>query len=198
MLFAGFQRLVRSDAPTGAARSSACCCSIVDTDTPAEPRSAWAVDAASSSSIVRPRSRCRSSDRRQREHVPDREIVEAADVGAPGTESPVRSRLAAGGRWIRTSGTRHKSRGFPQHSGHCGDRGALKRYYLIVQPFFFCASNSGGTGIAHPLRPDVWTNDDHVGNARRSTSAWPARAVRAQGSGHGAAAGRNRLDPVDP
>jgi hypothetical protein len=28
--------------------------------------------------------------------------------------------------------------------------------------------------------------------------AWPARAVRAQGSGHGAAAGRNRLHPVDP
>ena len=82
--------------------------------------------------------------------------------------------------------------------GIAGDRGALKRYHLIVQPFFFCASNSGGTGIAHPLRPDVWTNDDHVGNARRSTSAWPARAVRAQGSGHGAAAGRNRLDPVDP
>ena len=82
--------------------------------------------------------------------------------------------------------------------GIAGGSGALKRYYLIVQPFFFCASNSGGTGIAHPLRPDVWTNDDHVGNARRSTSAWPARAVRAQGSGHGAAAGRNRLDPVDP
>jgi hypothetical protein len=37
---------------------------------------------------------------------------------------------------------RHKSRGFPQHSGHCGGNGgALKRYHLIVQPFFFCASN---------------------------------------------------------
>ena len=62
---------------------------------------------------------------------------------------------------------RHKSRGFPQHSGHCGGSGALKRYHLIVQPFFFCASNSGGTGIAHPLRPNVWANDDHVGNAPR-------------------------------
>jgi transposase len=37
---------------------------------------------------------------------------------------------------------RHKSRGFPQHSGHGGRiDGALKRYRLIVQPFFFCASN---------------------------------------------------------
>ena len=37
---------------------------------------------------------------------------------------------------------RHKSRGFPQHSGHCGGiGGALKRYHLMVQPFFFCASN---------------------------------------------------------
>jgi hypothetical protein len=34
---------------------------------------------------------------------------------------------------------RHKSRGFPQHSGRIG--GALKRYHLMVQPFFFCASN---------------------------------------------------------
>jgi hypothetical protein len=37
---------------------------------------------------------------------------------------------------------RHKSRGFPQHSGHCGGiGGALKRYHLIVLPFFFCTSN---------------------------------------------------------
>ena len=37
---------------------------------------------------------------------------------------------------------RRKSRGFPQHSGHCGGIGeALKRYHLMVQPFFFCASN---------------------------------------------------------
>ena len=37
---------------------------------------------------------------------------------------------------------RHKSRGFPQHSGHSGGiGGALKRYHLMVQPFFFCASD---------------------------------------------------------
>jgi hypothetical protein len=37
---------------------------------------------------------------------------------------------------------RHKSRGFPQRSGQCGGiGGALKRYHLMVQPFFFCASN---------------------------------------------------------
>jgi hypothetical protein len=37
---------------------------------------------------------------------------------------------------------RRKGRGFPQHSGHCGGiGGALKRYHLMVQPFFFCASN---------------------------------------------------------
>ena len=37
---------------------------------------------------------------------------------------------------------RRKSRGFPQHSEHSGGiGGALKRYHLMVQPFFFCASN---------------------------------------------------------
>jgi hypothetical protein len=37
---------------------------------------------------------------------------------------------------------RHKSPGFPQHSGHCGGiGGALKRNHQMVQPFFFCASN---------------------------------------------------------
>ena len=42
---------------------------------------------------------------------------------------------------------RHKSRGFPQHSGHSGGiGGALKRYHLMVQPSFFCTSN-------HPIEP---------------------------------------------
>ena len=37
---------------------------------------------------------------------------------------------------------RHKSRGFPEHSGHCeGIGGARKRYHLMVQPLFFCAWN---------------------------------------------------------
>jgi len=37
---------------------------------------------------------------------------------------------------------RRKSRGFPQHSGHGGGiDGALKRYHLIVQAFFFSASH---------------------------------------------------------
>ena len=37
---------------------------------------------------------------------------------------------------------RHKSGGFPQHSGHCGGiGGARKRYHLIVEPLFFCAWN---------------------------------------------------------
>ena len=37
---------------------------------------------------------------------------------------------------------RHKSRGFPEHSGHCaGYRRARKRYHLMVQPFFSCASS---------------------------------------------------------
>ena len=39
---------------------------------------------------------------------------------------------------------RRKSRGFPQHSGGIG--GALKRYHLMVQPFFFCASNHSEPG----------------------------------------------------
>jgi len=35
---------------------------------------------------------------------------------------------------------RHKSLGFPQHSGHGGgSTGSLKRHHLILQPFFFCA-----------------------------------------------------------
>ena len=43
-----------------------------------------------------------------------------------------------------------------------GIGGALERYDLIVQPFF-CPSNSGGTGIAHPLVPMFGQNDDHGG-----------------------------------
>ena len=37
---------------------------------------------------------------------------------------------------------RRKSRGFPQRFGYRGGiGGALKRYHLMVQPFFSCASN---------------------------------------------------------
>jgi hypothetical protein len=37
---------------------------------------------------------------------------------------------------------RHKSRGFPQHFGHCGGiGGALKRYHLMAQPLSSCALN---------------------------------------------------------
>jgi len=57
-------------------------------------------------------------------------------------EEPMVCRLSAGGGWIRTSGTAAKK---PWISAAFralrGIGGALKRYHLMVQPFFFCASN---------------------------------------------------------
>jgi len=60
----------------------------------------------------------------------------------PAAPGPKVRRLAAGERWIRTSGTAAQKpwisaafRALP------GIGGALKRYHLMVQPFFFRASD---------------------------------------------------------
>jgi hypothetical protein len=54
----------------------------------------------------------------------------------------------------------HKSRGFPQHSGHCeGIGGARKRYHLMVQPLFFCAWNHS----TEPEQGDLLSVFAHTG-----------------------------------